>query len=517
MFSRLRHWFCFLLAAVCMSSGLPSLPSAQAKSIGTVQRALLIGVDDFVTYASIYPASTNNVFAMQEALQASSDPFATIMIPPEPVTSTARLTQLIQETFAESQPQDVNYLYISSHGVYCGADATDPALLLSDGKLEDRLTPAALEAAFDGIAGTHILLLDACYSGAFIGKGMHKQPERLYFTGGNFKVLTSSGAMEESWYWNNAQTAADEAHAFPQGAFYFSQALSLSLSPRSGVPADRNRDGSVTLQELYAALVQNHAASTPQVYPEDDTFPVFRYDLAALSDIELSRSPITDVSFTNTTLSAADAQIGLEYIALRPVRVAYQIVHQREGQWRFEEAELVYDSVEQYTAYGDERGAISPGRKVRTLSLPLPPGNAGGYVMVQLVSIENGKLTVHAGRVIVVLPMQADLDLNVETPPSLVQGKHRELPIFIGHSTPCLLSVSIIDAQGNTVRRLTHKQGTRPLGITPNGSVLYWNGTDKLGNPVAPGTFQVQVAGFLGDQRDQALSSPIEILAGDTP
>ena len=517
MFSRLRRWLCFALTALCLSAGWMTPPCACADAQGGTHRALLIGVDDFVTYPSIYPASTNNVFAMQEALQASLTPFAAIMIPPSPITSAAALTQLIQETFAASQAADINYLYISTHGVYTGEEATDPALLLSDGVVEDRRTPAALEAAFEGIAGTHVLLLDACYSGAFIGKGMRAQPEHLYFTGGNFKVLTSSGAMEESWYWNNAQTAADEAHAFPQGAFYFSQALSLSLSPRSGVPADRNHNGTVTLQELYSALLQNHAASTPQVYPEDDDFPIFSYDQALLSDVEQTRSPIADVTFTNTTLSAADEQIGLEFIALRPVRVAYQIVRQREGQWRFDEAELVYDSVEQYTAYGDERGAVSPGRKVRTLTLPMPGGTEGGYVMVQLVSIENGKLTVHAGRVIVVLPMQADLQLTVQTPASLVLDSRQELPIFIAHTTPCLLSVSIVDAQGQTVRRLTHKQGTRPLGLSPNGSVLYWNGKDKQGHTVPPGQYQVQVTGYVGGGNQQAASGMITLQPGAMP
>ena len=43
------------------------------------------------------------------------------------------------------------------------------------------MTADALEALFDGIQGTKILLLDACYSGAFIGKGMAEPPAKHNF------------------------------------------------------------------------------------------------------------------------------------------------------------------------------------------------------------------------------------------------------------------------------------------------------------------------------------------------
>ena len=59
---------------------------------------------------------------------------------------------------------------ISTHGDY--DENGNAVLLLSDGRVENRLTAPQLEALFEGIQGTKIILLDACYSGAFIGKGM---------------------------------------------------------------------------------------------------------------------------------------------------------------------------------------------------------------------------------------------------------------------------------------------------------------------------------------------------------
>ena len=417
MFNRLRRLLGWVLTVCCLSAGFAFPPSAAAEGDGVrINRALLIGVDDFVSRTSTYPSSTNNVFAMQEALQASSVPFETIMIPDAPVTSAEALTELIRDTFADADADDVNYLYISTHGIYEDTDTMqDVALLLSDGVTEGHLSPKALQAAFDGIPGTKVILLDACYSGAFIGKGMCKQPKDICFLGDDFKVLTSSGAMEESWYWNTADsTEPDVAEQYQQGAFYFTQALSQSLSPRYGFPADANKDGNVTLKELDNILMENHAASTPQVYPQEDDFVVFSYDLNDTVIDSSARAPIGDVTFSSSTLSAADQKLTLEFIALRPVRVAYQIVNQRDGKWRFDEAQLFYDDVEQYTAYGDEQGAISPGRKVRTLTLNLQNGQTSGYVLVQLVSIEDGKLTVHAGRVIAIPPAEGDLALAVE-------------------------------------------------------------------------------------------------------
>ena len=160
--------------------------------------------------------------------------------------------------------------------MYDPASGQEPMLLLSDGQTENGVTPAQLEAAFDGIDGTKVLILDACNSGAFIGKGLPSLPEEVHFLGDDFKVLTSSGALEESWYWSVDDQ--NEAGTAGQGSFYFTQALVQSLSAAYGYPADQNRDGCVVLSELYEYLVLNHAASTPQVYPQSDDFVVFRYD-----------------------------------------------------------------------------------------------------------------------------------------------------------------------------------------------------------------------------------------------
>ncbi len=484
---------------------------------GRDERALLIGVDEFVSRPSAYPSSTNNVYAMQETFQAASKPLEVLLIPEEPVTDAETLTALIQSTFVAADEDDVSYLYMSTHGVYSPAEDPEPALLLSDGVVEGRITAAELEAAFDGIKGTKVLWLDACNSGAFIGKGQAIPPENVHFLGKDFKVLTSSGALEESWYWSAADMDAQglRRQLRPQGNFYFTQALSQSLSPRYAYPADGNRDGLVTLSELYDYLLQNHAASTPQAYPQQDSFVVFHYDREAPLPTGLRRSPILDVTFSGSVLDQKNQSVTLEYIATRPVRVAYQIVYQRDNKWRFDEAQLLFDDVERFTAFGDQQGAVSAGRKVRTLSLKLGNGNTYGYVMVQLVSIDQGRLTVHTGRVLCVPPEQGDLKLAVKTKPRYFEGDLQELSIFVEHAFPCALSVAIVNERDEVVRRLSHRRSTRPTQQDPPGSLFYWDGTDKNGNLLSPGTYRVRASGAMNDLTFTVMSDPVEI--GELP
>ena len=476
-----------------------SCPAAAVDGVRQ-NRALLIGVDLFLSQESTYPSSANNVQDIYKALANSAVPFAELLIPEESITSAFMLADWIQRAFGDAGADDVNYLYISTHGDY-DADG-NAVLLLSDGQAESRLTAAELEAMFEGIRGTKIIMLDACYSGAFIGKGILKQPKSVCFRSPDFKVLTSSGAMEESWYWNGQQDGA-------QGSFYFTQILTQGISPRWNYPADQNRDGGITLSELHDYLLKNHGASTPQVYPQEDDMVVFAYD----PDVGLpedERAPIVDVVFSDDVIRA-DETLTLSYTALRPVRVAYQIVYRRDGSWRFDEAELVYDETERFTAFGELAGAVLPGRKVRTIALNQDAGELYGYVLVQVLSLSDGRLTMQTGHLITVTPAAGELDLHVQTQPVFEAAEGAEIPIFVEHSLPCALSVTAIDAQGQTVKRLSYRSPTRPLNIVPDGSCFYWDGRDQSGGIVPEGEYSVLVEGWIGDTVVTAQSEPITI------
>jgi len=467
-----------------------------------VQRALLIGVDEFVSRPSASPSSANNVELMQTLLMNAEKPPQSILVPGQPVTDAETFTSLVQTAFAGAADADTSILYLSTHGVY--EPGQEPVLLLSDGVTETGLTPAQLEQAFQGVGGMKLIILDACNSGAFIGKGMSEPPADIHFQGDDFKVLTSSGALEESWYWSSGED-------YKQGAFYFTQALAQSLSAAAGYPADRNRDGSVTLAELYDHLLLNHAASTPQVYPQNDESVVFRYDPQAPQPTGLDRAPVMDVTFSGTTLSRDERQITIEFIATRPIRVAYQVVYQRDGKWEFDNAQLIYDGAERFSAFGDQPGSISPGRKLRTINLANLPLESHGYVLVQLVSIDEGQLTVHAGRVICVPPQTGDMNLTASVSGSPDPERGSELSVFIGHDFPCTLSVAIVDENEKVIHRICHRQSTRPMQITPAGSVFYWDGLLKDGSSVPAGTYRVRAQAHMNDSTATVLSYAFSI------
>lgn len=319
-------------------------------------------------------------------------------------------------------------------------------------------------------------------------------------------MIASSGAREESWYWSAGE---DEPQNDRQGAFYFTQALCDALSAACGYPADQNHDGSITLKELYDYLLLNHAASTPQVYPQNDDFVVFRYDLSEPLPTGLSRSPIMDVTFSDLILDRDSREITIEYIAMRPVRVAYQLVYRREGRWEFENAQLIYDDSERFSAFGDQEGAVSAGWKQRTLRLDELADDAYGYALVQLVSIDRGKLRVHAGRVLCVLPEEEPSAPTVEISGSFAPKTGRELAVFVGHNSPCSLSVAILDEEGQVVERLCHRRSTRPMGLA--GTTLYWDGSLRDGSPAPAGTYRVRAQIHWKDQTLSVESEPFEV------
>ena len=482
-----RRWlfFCTLLLLA-----LPSLALAG-------QKALLIGVDEFVSRPSAAPSSANNVQAMQAMLESDLEPPQAIVVPDGPVTTPDQLETLIQQTFAGAGEGDVSLLYISTHGVYDPEGDDPPALLLSDGVTETRMTPERLEKAFAGIGGTKVLILDACYSGAFIGKGSASMPPIVHFLGDDFKVLTSSGALESSWYWTGGQN---------QGQFYFTQALVEGMSADCGYPADQNSDGVITLSDLYQYLLLNHGASTPQVYPQRDDFALLRYDPKAAMPAAQDCTPVMDVTFSGTMLDQDNRQIGIEFIVTRPTQVAYQLVYQKNGEWDFDQAQLIYDGAERFLAQSSKPGAVSAGRKVRTLNIRDMDQDSYGYVLVQVVTIDHDRLNVHAGRVICIPPATDSLDLRVEADASLCLSYGREMRVFVSHPLPCALSVAVLDQDGHTVYRLSHKQTTRPGRL--QGSVFYWDGRLKDQTPVAPGEYTIRVTADVNGQSWTVLSEP---------
>lgn len=470
------------------------LPASAASSSWTVERpprlrALLIGCDHFLTQEDTWPAADHNLQMMADALQGDSRRYALIRSASSSVSSLEGLAQLIGATFQNTRVQDVSLLYFSTHGLP-GSDGEPSSLLLSDGEKECALTAEDLEGLLEKIPGKKILILDACNSGAFIGKGLSEKAEHIRFQREDSLVLCSAGGSEASWYWQGQ--GSDDVN----GASYFAEVLTSGLGSGGDPAADMNRDGQITLGEMYGFLLDNYAASTPQVYPQDGgDFVLYAYDPAALRPV---RKAVTDLTFEDTLLTAGESEVTFSFTVQRQVELYYQIIYHENGAWQFSSAQHYLD--------GEQAdGTVLPGRKERTLTLNTA-GEAYGYAIIQLATRENGSIVYQGSRLLCVRPEKGGLDLFVEAEETFSPDQGQEMPIRIYHDVPCGLTVSIQDEMGRTVRRLCFEAPTRPQQLTPNASLYYWDGKNRSGENAQPGRYRAVVQTEIGGEIYQAKS-----------
>ena len=474
----------------------PFFPAAaeDVPASGRVNRALLVGCDRFLSQTNTTPSSRNNVLRMADALADSTLDFQTIVTRENGLASSAALLALIRSTFADADADDVSYFYISTHGLWNTTVNGLMTLLLSDGDTEGSVTAYELRRVFDTIPGKKVLLLDACHSGAMIGKGVEKSFENL-FTGDNYYVICSSGGAEESWYWSGEVSGERLA-----GAGYFSGALADAISRTGNFGADENRDGVITLTELRRRLLQSHGASTVRTYPEDSNFSLFTYDLTAASASRRETS-IEGVSFGGDSLSADAPVIDFSFNVVRTAQVAYQLVYQRQGFWDFDHATLIYDNNGNFGSYAIAGRSLPPGYKERSITLNTADVQTSGYVLLQILVIEKGLPSVVWSKVLCVPPTSGDPALRIHVNDTFCPESGEELTFVVHHALPCELTVTIEDAAGQTVRRLSSRQASRPEQLRESGSTFCWDGLDQQGKPLPAGQYRILVKAYVGTAR----------------
>jgi len=454
-------------------------------------RALIITSGFFLSAPEIYPSADNNGSTAEFIFANAYPPFTDIVVLSDRVATREAFFKAVQDTFNNAGPDDVSYLYLSTHGM----DEVVPTLLLSDGLREYRLTASDLAEALSSVPGIKVIIIDACHSGAFIGKGGGNLSVSHLFTGSEFKIITSSGADEDSWYWRYES----EEGPITAGAGYFSDILSMGLTARGGYAADLNNDAVITLQECYMYLTDCHSVSTPRVYPENDDFVLLTYSPAGP---DASLGPLSGILCGNEALSAFDPEILFEYTVTQPVTVAYRLVYHLDGRWAFNQSPLIFD----VTSLTSDPQTADPGRKVRSLRLSAPNDTAYGYAMLQILTLSGGMLTTHFSRVLAVPPTDVNPDLFIQTASGFCPGEGEEMPVIISHQIPLEWSVVIIDEWDGIAARLKTRHVTRPEGLIPSGSAFYWDGRLTDRTPAPEGFYWVQVTAYAGEKVYYALS-----------
>lgn len=208
----------------------------------------------------------------------------------------------VQSAFAASDEGDVNYFFYSGHGGENG-------MWLGGSEF---LSASELAQAFSGIEGTNFLVIDCCYSGNLITArtpqdkpfakrfideftgAVEGRKSRSALTNDNFHVLVAASEGQES-----IQTGLGE---YGEAMGFFTSAVAAGcgidftkISRKSGYEctamADENRDGSISVAELYRYVSASVYASDAGVYPEQDGTPFLAIDRNSIPD-----TVITDVS-----------------------------------------------------------------------------------------------------------------------------------------------------------------------------------------------------------------------------
>ena len=354
-----------------------------------VTRCLLIGCDRFVSMPGTEPASANNVDTM-EALLADFLPEGTeISRQVNGPGDIDGFEQLVADTFRGAKQADTSLIYLSTHGVLkTEAGEQKMFLLLSDGTEEGALSPETLRNTMEKIPGRKILILDACHSGAVIGKGWDGPNP---FEGSSCLVLCSSSAQEDSWFWN---TETDEY----TGTGYFTAAMDRALRASDPEQIDPDGSGEVTLKELTERLRGIHGASTVCCWPEESEDKLFR-----IPQDRKTGARLQGVSFGKTETDGDAVFLPIRFRAGESVRVIYQLVPGKNGKWDFEHAVRLPDKEKT----GLIRGLLSPGEKERKIRLTAGSLGEDGKALLQIISYTGSSLTpsVEAGTVIS-LPME---------------------------------------------------------------------------------------------------------------
>ena len=498
----MRRGLCLLLT---LWLALPFFAPARAEEEPQrVNRALLVGCDEFLSQPDTTPSSANNVRRLEEAFSTMA--VETLITKTNSVSSTGELAALILDAFAAADEDDVNYFYLSTHGIWEeGMTAAQMTMLLSDGQRESAVSAYMLRTMFENIQGLKVLIIDACHAGAMLGKGVREQLHNV-FAGEDYLVICSSGGTEESWFWSGNIDGERLA-----GAGYFSEALVRAMSLQGNYGADDNRDGAITLTELKRYLLGHHGASTVRTYPEQSDFPLFTYDPARYAGYSRT-SLVEGISFESDVITLDDPTIYFSFNVVTRVEVAYQLVYHRGGRWDFDNATLIYDNNGDFASYPKATGVLPLGLTERALTLSREDASTSGYVLLQLLTIQRGTPSVASSRVLCVPPDGGDPLLSILQPDFFAPEDGEELTFTVQHDFPCELAITIEDMTGQTVRRICPRQGTRPDQLDPMGSSFTWDGLLSTGDVAAEGLYRIRVKAYVGSERYEVLSEPIILL-----
>ena len=131
---------------------------------------------------------------LSDTLFSDTRLYALVRTATNTIASVEAFEEAVRAAFQNSAEADTSVLYLSTHGIFEDhVSNADAGLLLSDGQTESLLTGKDLQRILDQVPGKKVVILDACNSGAIIGKGLSGGADTCFLSGPEYKVLCSAG------------------------------------------------------------------------------------------------------------------------------------------------------------------------------------------------------------------------------------------------------------------------------------------------------------------------------------
>ena len=463
-----------------------------------ISRALLIGADRFVTMPETTPAAEQNLARMEAMLWARMpglNDCRTVLHGP---AGEETLELLMQETFAEADEGDLSLVYFSTHGLLTDSRA---AILLSDGTREEALEPEALFGMLNRIPGRKVLILDACYSGAFIGKGVPNGTN--VFAGSGIRVLTCAGGLEQSALWLENSGGS--------GGSWFLAALEALVSADAGT-GDMDGDGFFSLKELTAGVRALCGDSRAYCYPEDDGEALF-----SVGETEAGRA-VNGLAFSEAESDPARPKVDFTFTAATAIRLWYRMVYWKDGSWDFSGAVQMADR----ERWEGTRGLLGPGEKQRTVRLSTVDGESSGFALLQILNLQDGSAVPEGSRRIA-MAGEEEAALGAEAAAETFRPEDgEEMNVLITASAPCMVSATVESENGEVVRTLGEGEACLPGKAAGTeaaaGLWVCWSGRDDAGEMCAAGAYRIHAVctdGLGGQEAFSAFFSLEEKENGD--
>lgn len=259
------------------------------------------------SYNSLSPAPENDGENFRRVLeQAYGELLAeTVVKRKEGADTVAGVQKVVYETFKDAEDGDINYFYYSGHGVQKGSGgAKESTLFLAKGQY---MTAKDLAAAFEGVKGRNILVMDCCYSGGMVSRNVQEASAsegfaedfvdafqeavsdsgtraRSALTSSEFQLLMAAGEEELCWQQKISESnETPEEEAVETGLFTATLSYGCGVNPaRVGketgygldtASADYNLDGEISLEEItrYIENTYHYTANHVRCYPANDS------------------------------------------------------------------------------------------------------------------------------------------------------------------------------------------------------------------------------------------------------